>query len=391
MGIHRVSGSRVRGNTPSDSKSEDIAQAQRILRELGYGELRDTGTVDRATREAIRRFQEDNGLPASGELTRETVQALRNRLARRRSSTPSENVRRSSTERSETEPQSGVSRDAFRVDAEIRMVQIGYASANVQLQGISPLNRPYRNRSPVSDSTPVFQNNRLDANRLLRILSQYDRNRRTVEDPRRCGVTSMLAVVIKQKGVDGLRKVIEAVRSRIDDDLASDPPENIQRRLRQYLGALDQLLRRIESKTLTFGDLGKLQEIMYEVYKSSDGQTTGISGVGMLLMVEDFELRIPSSLPRRPEDLRPGEMWPVLIPIYDRRGNLVTRHWIIMGKDENGRPFFYDPMPNSEGQQIFYKSNDTNDLSNPYAKYILYLQENPNMPLPLSFDSAFGQ
>ncbi len=386
MSVQGVSGPHIPGGSIPDMNIEELMEVQRILRELGYGELiQENGILDQATQQAIRRFQQEHGLPVTGMLTQETLQALHNA---RQASPSGENTQVENTGTPEVEPRKGISRDAFRLDGEMRMVQIQYATVHTQQMGISPLNTPYRTRSPVSDSTRVFQNGRLDANRVIRLLSQYDRSQRTVEDPRRCGVTSMLAMAIKQKGVDGLRNVLKAVRFRIEEALAQDPPPHLQRRLQQYLRDLEQLERKLDAKTLTFGDLGKLQEIMFEAYKSSDGRTTGINGAGMLLMAEDFGLQRPSSLPRRPEDLQPGEIWPVQIPIYDQQGRLVTRHWILMGRDEDGRPFFYDPMPNSEGQQIFYRSDDINDLSQPYARFIFYLQSHENMPLPLSFDSA---
>jgi peptidoglycan hydrolase-like protein with peptidoglycan-binding domain len=51
---------------PSAGASARYAAVQRALNNIGYGPVVESGVVDDATADAIRRFELDNGLPLTG-------------------------------------------------------------------------------------------------------------------------------------------------------------------------------------------------------------------------------------------------------------------------------------------------------------------------------------
>jgi len=55
---------------------EQIEQAQRMLKEKGYYKGEATGKLDKDTREAIKKFQEDSGLKKTGTLNAETLEKM---------------------------------------------------------------------------------------------------------------------------------------------------------------------------------------------------------------------------------------------------------------------------------------------------------------------------
>jgi hypothetical protein len=62
------------------AKSENVVSAQRALQRLGYV-VRPDGVVSPATRQAIEKFERDNGLPAKGELTPKIARLIAARAA----------------------------------------------------------------------------------------------------------------------------------------------------------------------------------------------------------------------------------------------------------------------------------------------------------------------
>jgi peptidoglycan hydrolase-like protein with peptidoglycan-binding domain len=65
----------LRGVTPLPTK-QDVLAAQDALTQLGFGELEADGVVGPTTRDAIEGFQRVVGLPVTGELHAQTLQAL---------------------------------------------------------------------------------------------------------------------------------------------------------------------------------------------------------------------------------------------------------------------------------------------------------------------------
>lgn len=66
-----------RGSPKHDSNNQTLA-AQRALIKLGYA-LRADGTLGSATRQAIEKFERDNGLPVTGEITQKLLRRLQAR------------------------------------------------------------------------------------------------------------------------------------------------------------------------------------------------------------------------------------------------------------------------------------------------------------------------
>jgi hypothetical protein len=64
----------------NQAQSENVVSAQRALQRLGYV-VRPDGVVSPGTRQAIEKFERDNGLPAKGELTPKIARLLATRAA----------------------------------------------------------------------------------------------------------------------------------------------------------------------------------------------------------------------------------------------------------------------------------------------------------------------
>jgi peptidoglycan hydrolase-like protein with peptidoglycan-binding domain len=75
MGTHRLR---------YGSKGDEVTVLQMWLRELGYGSVRLTGRYDRATQNAVRRFQRDRGLGSDGVCGGATIKAMKAARAARK-------------------------------------------------------------------------------------------------------------------------------------------------------------------------------------------------------------------------------------------------------------------------------------------------------------------
>lgn len=63
-----------------DSLGEQVKNAQFILKGLDYNPGREDGYFDQQTVDAVKSFQEDEGIEASGEINQETATALQERI-----------------------------------------------------------------------------------------------------------------------------------------------------------------------------------------------------------------------------------------------------------------------------------------------------------------------
>lgn len=63
-------------NAPPAAPSKRVLAVQRVLADFGYGQIKPTGVVDAETRVAIEKFQRENGLPVTGQVSERLVRAL---------------------------------------------------------------------------------------------------------------------------------------------------------------------------------------------------------------------------------------------------------------------------------------------------------------------------
>lgn len=71
-----TAGSRAGGDRNIYTRSDTVKSVQRVLRGRNYYTGEPTGNLDQATRDALARFQLDQGQPATGDADEATVQAL---------------------------------------------------------------------------------------------------------------------------------------------------------------------------------------------------------------------------------------------------------------------------------------------------------------------------
>lgn len=230
----------------------------------------------------------------------------------------------------------------------------------------SPAGVPYKREARVPDNTPIFKDGKLDREKVLKNLSQYDENPKTTQDKDRCGGTAVIASAINNGGEQGLLKLTGAVK------------KNLLPEARKEVEAIEQ---KIKNKTATHGDLGRLSELINDGYGVRDPktQTKGLLDGDMHSLYKDAGLKPPSRAGDPDEIFENGQSWPVNL---DTDGDGKPNHWIIAGKDEKGRPFIYDPESTPGKPQIHYKGSPE------YNKYIRQINDTDSGFAPITKQKA---
>jgi hypothetical protein len=189
-----------------------------------------------------------------------------------------------------------------------------------------------RAQAKVADNTPVFQNGNLDGPQFLQQLSQFDNDPLTMDDPRRCGATSAMAVAVANGGKEGLGKLINHLAEAHPDD-----PD------------IQNAKAKFDAGTLNYGDLGKLGSAMNAYYSKDDG----MHGPELGKLLRDAGITPPSG--RNPGEFPNGTSWPMMIDT-DRDGT--ANHWVVVGKDAEGKAYIYDPWPKPGQSQVAREGSD---------------------------------
>jgi hypothetical protein len=158
----------------------------------------------------------------------------------------------------------------------------------------------------------------------------------------RCGATSVVAAVVAKKGYAGLRDFVASIKEE-----KPDAPG---------VGDLQALADKIAKGGGTYGDLGKLASQVQALYRASNRETRddGMDGsdISHLMGLAGFSFQRENV--KIDPQLQMGSCWPVKVPLEDgvvgkgKEGS----HWVMAGRDNDGKMFIFDPWPREGKGQI---------------------------------------
>lgn len=196
-------------------------------------------------------------------------------------------------------------------------------------------------------------------------LSKSDPSK-TNEQQNRCGPSAVLASQV-MKGKEAT--------AAMTGKLAGQYPEGSQDRK-----DIEAIQGRINDGSATHEDLSRVQHFMYQKYHS--GKDEGLTPAQLTQMEKDLApVNAPNGLSKlsdtdngagsfratepgagveespdkmksRLANLKNGESF---VQFIDTNGDNKANHFVLMGKDENGRSYTYDPMPKSNQPQVIYQ------------------------------------
>jgi hypothetical protein len=249
--------------------------------------------------------------------------------------------------------------------AEKKVEVKGWAAEKMPSGPASPAGVPYKPEARVPDNTPLFDGGKMDREKVLQNLSQHDQNPKTTEDKNRCGGTAAIASAINSDGEKGLLKLTGAMKKYLPAD---------------SLKELKEIEKRIQDKTATHGDLGKLSELIHGVFSVDDPKGgKGILDGDMHSLYTEAGLTPPSGTGSPDAIFKNGQSWPINL---DTDGDGTPNHWVVAGKDEKGRTFIYDPESTPGKPQIHYAGSPE------YKKYIEQMNKTGSGFAPLTKEDA---
>ncbi|MBS2035048.1 hypothetical protein JST97_08665 [bacterium] len=184
------------------------------------------------------------------------------------------------------------------------------------------------------------------------------------EQQNRCGPSAVLASQV-MKGPQATGDLVGKLAGKVADQEGKDELMAIQ--------------ARIKEGQATHEDLSRVQHYMYKQYHEP-GQKPGLTtsqltqmetdltgGINKETGLADFDggksfrttakdrsgvEESPDKMKARLENLKPGQSF---VQFVDTDGDNKFNHYVLMGKDANGRSYSYDPMPKTNQPQVIYQ------------------------------------
>lgn len=226
----------------------------------------------------------------------------------------------------------------------------------------------------LSNQPLVAQGGRWNGTSILNAQSQLD----TVgSDPasqeNRCGPSSMVGGAVMQ-GPEATARLAERMGSHAQN------PEDVAR--------MNQVRDRVLNGTATHADLSALQDTMYRRY-NTDGNT-GMTTDEMSAMQRDLAGNVQFDAVGNTNNASGERAVPVQGRVIEDSGRTLDRidglqngqgfslgvdtnsdgqfnHWVQVGRDQDGKPYVYDPYPT--GNQPHISRPDPNGNVGPYERY----------------------
>ncbi|MBX3167486.1 MAG: hypothetical protein KF760_08735 [Candidatus Eremiobacteraeota bacterium] len=210
-----------------------------------------------------------------------------------------------------------------------------------------------------------------DGAKILNGQSQYGGPGSQQEQENRCGPAAVLgqAVMSGPEATDKLAGKLAQANPKFKDDI-----EGIQQRLKA------------RPSQATHEDLSKLQHMMYETYHTGD--KPGMSAEALSKMQRELSGKVEensafsevngrkvtkngnqveedgSQTYDRIDNLKPGQSFVKFVAHQGDGQNL--DHFVVVGKDKDGKTYVYDPAPKTNQPQMFY-SQGNEDAFDHYA------------------------
>jgi len=186
----------------------------------------------------------------------------------------------------------------------------------------------------------------------------------TAEQQNRCGPAAVLGSQV-MKGQNATGDLVGKLSAKVTDPEAK--------------AELNAIQGRIKDGTASHDDLSRVQHHMYRQYHVP-GEKPGLSPAQLSQMEQDLtggvkkEMGLadfdngssfrttardrsgveesPDKMQARLESLQPGQSF---VQFIDTDGDNKNNHYVLMGKDANGRSYTYDPMPKTNQPQVIYQ------------------------------------
>ncbi len=202
-----------------------------------------------------------------------------------------------------------------------------------------------------------------DGAKILKGQSQYGGPGSQMEQQNRCGPAAVLgqAVMSGSQATDKLAGKLATANPKFKDDLDG---------IRQRLNA--------QPSQATHEDLSKLQHMMYETYHTGD--KPGLSAEALSKMQRELSGKVEENSPlseingrkvtkngnqveedgeqiyNRIDNLKPGQSF-VKFVAHKGDGQQLD-HFVVIGKDKDGKSYVYDPAVKTNQPQIFYSQGN---------------------------------
>jgi hypothetical protein len=203
-----------------------------------------------------------------------------------------------------------------------------------------------------------------DALEILSKLTQVDESAATFTDQVRCGANSVLAVAITRGPLDTeafARGVMLKALGRSKDAAEAGEKRTV---MGKAYNDIWPAIRAVGNGTATYGDLSLIAHFAKVVMsKDPTGATTGHEVTAMAALLGGMQ---ESGAPIEDRDqltmfvnsLRRGQSFILLVGTNVLPAGVKSRslsqvnHFVVLGKDRDGKPFLYDPYPRV-GTQLF--------------------------------------
>ncbi len=218
--------------------------------------------------------------------------------------------------------------------------------------------------------TPGRQERGWNSEEILSKLTQVDESGVTFTDAVRCGANSVLAVAVTRGplATEGWARgiMLKALAQGEDTSLAADRRQTGK----EVYQLIWPAIRAVGNGTGTYGDLSLIAHYAKVVMsEKADSSTTGheVAAMAAILggMRESGEpIQDKEQFAMFARNLRKGDSYILLAGTNVLAAGVMTRnltqvnHYVVLGKDENGKVFLYDPYPRV-GTQLL-RSTDPN-------------------------------
>jgi hypothetical protein len=310
-----------------------VQGVQRALNELaGKDALAEDGSFDVRTSDMVRAFQGSHGLLSTGAIDQATVDALNRETAKLQAAVYQSSLPVAAP------ATSGVSaKGDHALEGSLMKSKLTTSPA---VTTASPLGVSYGEQPVAGDKEPIFSKGKLNREAVVNRLTQYDQSGKTFSDADRCGAAAAIASAIMANGQKGLQDLLSSVRGALTETEAA---------------GLNEVEKRIRAGTATFGDLGKLADALQQAYATPDSKSGGRLGIldaDLLSLYKDAGMRPPAKTGDPHTIFKPGQSWPIALRLPDG-----SDHWIVAGKDAQGKVFVYDPLPTPGQPQLHYEGS----------------------------------